>query len=129
MTNLKLVEPEPKKMDWRIERINYFLDTYLLATGRRCPLGYSSLMGRMTNAWVANHSFTNEETGEIEFDIPDIEDWKSEVDGFFKDKWARDNLKFHFGYFVKSYGKYSEIKPKTTVSQSNLEEWKRKMGK
>lgn len=127
MTELKLVE-DTKPLDWRKERIGYFLTVHLNVTGRKCPLGYGALMGMMSNLWVKHHGYENED-GDVDFDIPDMETWKEQVDGFFRDEWARDNMNYHFGFFIKTYGKYTVEKKKSASTNDAMKLWKEKMGR
>ena len=120
MEALKLItesDQQPKPKDWRIERVSYWREKHTESVGRQPKLGYGAMMGILTNAWTKYHGYTDEETGEIIFDIPPIDDWKEETDWFFKDKWAGEKCGYFFGYFIKNYGsfqKYDVVSRKPT---------------
>lgn len=112
MGELKLLESEEpkKKIDWKQERVNIFLEEFKLARPNdRYPLGYPAMMGMMYRMWTTVHGYTDEETGEIIFDIPDVETWREQAKGFFQDEFARKTRKFHFDYFIKQFGSFKVV--------------------
>jgi len=111
MEDLKLLETEPKKINWKKERVNLFLAEFENATGKRCPVGYPILMRLITVYSEEQWSYPSEESGEIEFAIPPMDEWEEQVKGFFKDEWA-SNCGYHFSYLLKQYGRFVKFTQK-----------------
>jgi hypothetical protein len=123
MSELRLLqneEPAPKPLHWKKERVNYWCSAYNNNTGRRDPLGYPALMRLLTLHCEEHWSYPDDETGEILFEIPPIDEWQNEVDGFFKDEFRIKIQKFFFPSFLKNYGSFhkSSIKQKTVSKRT-----------
>lgn len=117
-TDLKLVtneEVKAKPLHWKKERINYWCEAYVNNTGRRDPIGYPALMRLLTLHCEEHWSYPDDETGEILFEIPPIDEWEKEVDGFFKDEFRIKIQKFFFPSFLKNYGSFCKVVVKKKV--------------
>lgn len=55
--------------------------------------------------------YVDEGTGEEVRDLPDLETWQEQLNGFFDDPFARDNRAFHFTYFIKQFGSFVKFTP------------------
>ena len=115
MSELKLVEQQTKPIHWKKERVNYFADKFQQTQERRCPLGYPMMMKLLSVYAEEKWSYTDDETGEIIFEIPPMDEWKAQVDGFFRDEFAAKNCGYHFSYLLKQYGRFVkyEVKQET----------------
>jgi hypothetical protein len=111
MDALRLVQDEEKvakPLHWKKERVNYWCSAYLNSTGKRDPIGYPALMRLLSLHCEEHWSYPDDETGEILFEIPPIEEWQKEVDGFFKDDFRIRIQKFFFPSFLKNYGSFQK---------------------
>lgn len=119
LNELMLLESEQpqKKVNWKLERVKYFMEHFESVLRKRCPVGFPMAMRLLTVYAEDRWSYPNEDTGEITFDIPPIDDWKEQVDGFFKDEFAAKNTGFHFSYFLKQYGRFVKYEPKKSVDE------------
>lgn len=111
MEALKLLdgtEQQPKPRDWRIERVEYWRKKHREFVGKEPRLGFGAMMRMLEDTWVKHHGYTDTETGEIQFDVPPIEDWKEESDWFFRDEWAGKKCGYFFGYFIQKYGSFQK---------------------
>lgn len=110
-------EQNPRPKDWRLERVAYWRSRHKEILGSDPRLGYGAMMQMLENLWLKHHGFTDTGTGEIIFDVPPIEDWKSETDWFFRDKWAGENCGYFFGYFIQRYGSFTKYTVKEQVKE------------
>ncbi len=118
MEGLKLIQSEEKQvkpLHWKKERVNYWCSAYLENTGKRDPIGYPALMRLLSLHCEEHWSYPDDETGEVLFEIPPIEEWQSEVDGFFKDDFRIKIQKFFFPHFLKNYGSFHKVSIKKTT--------------
>lgn len=117
-------------MHWKQERINIFLSAYEKTEGRRYKLSYGAMMG-MISKWAESIpcddnnfygiAYTDDDTGEIKFEIPPIEDWTEEVQAFMVDSFARTKQALHFGYFLKRYGSFAKLEESKVNKQKEEE--------
>lgn len=98
--------------DTRRELIHLFNLKYKEVLNEDNPFPFSNCMRAMQT-----FRFVDEDTGEVMIEYPPEEVWKKELDGFFKDDFARDNRKFHFTYFIKQFGSFAIRLPKPVVKE------------
>ena len=104
---MELLQLESKPVNWKKERVEYWRTKYAEVNGRQPKEGWAMMMGMMVRIWEAS-GFVDETTGAIEFDIPPMEDWITETDWYFRDKWAAEKCGFSFSYFLKRYGQWEK---------------------
>jgi hypothetical protein len=101
-TELRIIEKEDvKKKDERVALVHLFNIEFEKECGKKNPLPYGACMRAMQF-----FKYNDEETGEIITSYPDIDSWKDQLTGFFKDDFARQNRGFHFTYFLKQFGSF-----------------------
>lgn len=111
-TELRLLEnteQSSKPIHWKKERVNYWCSAYINNTGKRDPMGYPALMRLLSLHCEEHWSYPDDETGEILFEIPPLDEWQREVDGFFKDDFRIKIQKFFFPSFLKNYGSFQKV--------------------
>ena len=109
--NLKLLKSEGSpKPDPRRHLIHLFNLKYKEVLSEDNPFTFPKCMQAMRT-----FRFVDEETGEEMVEYPPEETWAKELDGFFRDDFARDNRKFHFTYFIKQFGSFAKRMPKPAV--------------
>ena len=108
---LKLVEPKaPPKPNPRAVLIDLFNKKYEAELGEENPFPFANCMKAMLH-----FRYVDEDTGEVFTTYPNEDAWKKELDGFFKDEFAKTNRGFHFTYFIKQFGSFAKrnrVKPK-----------------
>lgn len=107
MTSLRIIEGVEKKewKDPRPDMIVMFNEAYLKATGNKNPFTFGACMRAMLTFEQADPK-----TGELLIDYPEQEAWTREIEGFFKDEFARDKRNYHFTYFLKQFGSFGRSK-------------------
>lgn len=115
---LKLIQgeqtaPEPKPVSWKQEFACYFFYQHREKLHQESKLKVGALkkmlQQHVEKAWV------DDETGAPE--IPTLDEWKEEVDAFWEDKFAAEQVGFHFSYLLKRFGsfkKYRAVKREET---------------
>jgi hypothetical protein len=104
---------EEIKRDPRMGLINKFNEMYLSKTGRKNPVNFGWCMKMMEKQFVT----VDEESGECWIEYPELETWLEQVNGFFKDEWARTKSKYHFSYLMKRWGGFAEFSDTTPTQQ------------
>jgi len=69
---------------------------------------------------MLHFEITDEKTGELFIEYPDEATWTEQVEGFFKDDFARDNRGYHFTYFIKQYGSFVKVFKKSKTIKSSI---------
>jgi hypothetical protein len=113
MNNLRLIDDkeEPRKKDERIALVHVFNIYYEKNCEKKNPVPYSVCMRSMLFFKYEDH-----ETGEIITSYPEMDSWKEQLEGFFKDDFARNNRGYHFTYFLKQYGSFvKEFKKRESI--------------
>ena len=111
MSRLSLVPKAPPKPNPRAVLIDLFNKKYLAELGEDNPFPFPVCMRAMLH-----FRYVDEETGEELTAYPTPESWSKELEGFFKDDFARDNRGFHFTYFIKQFGSFAK---RTRIKRSN----------
>ena len=115
---LKLVSTEPRPIDTRIALVHEFNQVFQTRTGHKNPMTFGACMNALNT-----FKYVDEGTGEEVRDLPDLETWQEQLNGFFDDPFARDNRAFHFTYFIKQFGsfvKFTPIKKQSVVHSPKL---------
>jgi hypothetical protein len=106
-----------KKPDERPILIDLFNKKFMGETGEKNPFPFPNCMKAM-----GYFKYVDEETGEEFKEYPDSDTWQKELDGFFRDEFARDNRKFHFTYFIKQFGSFAK-RSRVVVKREAVSPW------
>lgn len=90
--------------DPRPDLVDYFRKKYEAITGKPEPIKFGGCMVMMYRRFV----IPDEASREIYIEYPELPEWQKEVDGFFKDEFAK-KVKYHFSYLCKQYGRFAPI--------------------
>lgn len=123
MEALRLVPPEPKKKHWKLERADAIYRIFEEAKGVKLKVPYGMVMGMLTkisecvpseknnyNGW----GWVDEETGEVNFEIPAIEDFEAQYRGFLNNEYAK-KTNYPLGLFFKQYGTFETVQEKVPL--------------
>lgn len=110
-------EPQPFKRPTRQMMIVYRA-AYKEATGRECAITW----GRMGAMIIGAFELPDIDSGEIQFEYPEPATWKQEVDGFFKNDYARSQ-RFPFALFLKQFGQYAVVEVKKRTPRIAVSMW------
>lgn len=118
MTPLKLVPKKEPKPNPRAILIDLFNKKYEAELGESNPFTFAQCMKAMLH-----FRYIDEDTGEVFTTYPAEDAWAKELDGFFRDDFARDERHFHFTYFIKQFGSFAKRSPKPLAKpKSNMVE-------
>lgn len=115
---LPMPKPE-RKPNPRAVLIDLFNKKYKAEIGEDNPFPFSVCMNAMLH-----FRYVDEDTGEVFTTYPTEEAWTKELDGFFRDEFARTNRGYHFTYFIKQFGSFAKRSRKPKQAQSgHLAHW------
>ena len=125
MEALRLFEEMPKKekkINWKQERANLIYGVYNEVVGTKLKVPYGMVMGLLTR--IAENVPTEEngyygwawvdEQGEIQFEIPPIEEFEAQYRGFLNNEFAR-KCNYSLSLFFKQYGNFEVAKEKVPL--------------
>jgi hypothetical protein len=101
---LKLLDSTEKKIDPRVHLVSLFNKKYEEVTGKKNPFTWGMAMNAMLH-----FEPMDKKTGECYEEYPDEDTWNEQLNGFFKDEFARDNRGYHFTYFLKQFGSFVKV--------------------
>lgn len=125
MEELRLVEiqPEPKKKHWKLERTDAILRIFEEVKGVKYKFPYGMIVGMLSKfsqcvpSEANNFSgwgWVDEETGEVKFEIPPIEEFESQFRGFLNNAYAK-NANYPLTLFFKQYGSFEVVTEKVPL--------------
>ena len=101
-------EESHELVDPRRHYIKLWRDKFQAIAGREPTLDWGAMMKAMHRRFEP----VDDKTGEIFVDnYPSEEDWISETEGFFRDKYWKER-NFFFGSFLKHFGQFTSIRRK-----------------
>jgi len=115
---LRLMETEPKKRNWKLDRADSIYRKYEEMKGVKLKVPYGMVMGLLTKISEClptednNYSgwgWLNEETGVVEFDIPPIQDFEAQYRGFLNNDYAK-KANYSLALFFRQFGNYEVVK-------------------
>jgi ribosomal protein L37AE/L43A len=98
---------EEKSPSWQQQFAGYFFYSHKERTGKESKLKFGALKKMLSQH--AQKMWVDDETGAPE--IPSFEEWKEEVDAYWSDRFAAEEVGFHFSYLLKRYGSFKKFKP------------------
>ena len=123
MTELRLMETEPKKLHWKKQYSNSIYRIWEEEKGSKYKMPYGAVIGQLSKVIETvpdeNNNYygwgvLNEETGVIEFEIPPIEDFESQYRAFLNNGYAK-TCNYALSLFFKCYGTYEVIQEKVPL--------------
>ncbi len=111
--------PQPKKLHWKQARANILYQVFEEVKGTKLKVPYGMVMGLLTKISECVPSEQNkyhgwawtDENGEIQFDIPPIEDFEAQFRGFLDNEYAK-KANYSLPLFFTQYGAYETVKEK-----------------
>jgi len=124
MEALKLLEEseqpkQQKQVNWKIARCNLLYQVFEEVKGTKLKTPYGMVMGLLTKISECVPSEQNkyhgwawtDENGEIQFEIPPIEDFEAQFRGFLDNEYAK-KANYSLPLFFMQYGNYEVVKEK-----------------
>ena len=99
--SLALKQPNPV-FDTKRHLVHLFNQEWEARFTTKNPLPFGGCMKAMKF-----FESVDEATGEIVTEFPDDETWLRELRGFWDNEFARVNRRYHFTYFLKQFGSFS----------------------
>lgn len=123
---LKLLESEPKKLNWKIVLANSIYSIFKEVKQQDFKVPYGKVMGMITRISESVPSEKNkwkgwawiDDNGEIQFTIPPIEEFESQFKGFLENEYAKSQ-KYPIELFFSQYGNYITIEEKYTMPKTH----------
>lgn len=108
-----------KVPSWLQQFTGYYFYSHKERTGKESKLKFGALKKMLSQH--AQKMWVDEETGAPE--IPSFEEWKEEVDAFWSDRFAAEEVGFHFSYLLKRYGSFKKFKPVKREASDQVLSW------
>jgi hypothetical protein len=119
---MELLKMEPKKLNWKLERTNSIYRIFEEEKNQKMEIPYGLIMGFLSKISESVPCEKNnfygwawtDDNGEIQFEIPPIEDFENQFRGFLKNEYAK-SANYPLALFFKSYGSWEIVQEKIPI--------------